>query len=69
MNLRSNCCIAIGLFLWSFSYGQMDRYAYKMELQGIDASWHRVVLPDGLFGKVSADLQDIRIYGINPAGG
>ena len=68
MKLRSNCCIAIGLFLGSFSYGQMDRYAYKMELQGIDAAWHRVLLPGEVFGKVSADLSDIRIYGINPAG-
>lgn len=68
MKLKSSCCILLLLFLGSFTYGQMNRYEYKRELQGIETYWHRLILPGEVFGKVSADLNDIRIYGINSTG-
>lgn len=50
-----------------FSYGQMDRYSYKRELKGVSEQWHKIVLPDGVFGKVSQDLADIRVFGVTTA--
>tara|TARA_R110002020_G_scaffold472238_1_gene700022 strand:+ start:1934 stop:3166 length:1233 start_codon:yes stop_codon:yes gene_type:complete len=52
------------LFTVSLAYGQMSHYAYKRELRGVSDQWHKVVLPDGVFGKTSQDLGDIRIFGI-----
>lgn len=48
----------------SFSYGQISQYNYKRELKGISAQWHKIILPDEVFGKVSQELNDIRIFGI-----
>ena len=44
---------------------QMDTYSYQRELQGITEQWHTIVLPDAIFGKISPDLADIRIFGID----
>ena len=52
------------LLLCSYSYGQIEQYNYKRELKGITGKWHKVVLPDEIFGKVSGNLSDIRIFGI-----
>ncbi len=52
----------------SLSYGQMDEYEYKRELSGISETWHKIVVPNEVFGKVSKDLKDLRIYGIKENG-
>ena len=60
----------LGLFLFflgGFAYGQMDTYNYKMELGGISEPWHKIILPNAVFGQVANDLYDIRIYGISAA--
>ena len=64
MNLKNNISILILLFFCSFSYGQINQYNYKRELQGITTQWHKIILPEEIFGKVSPNLFDIRIYGI-----
>ncbi|MGE0077160.1 MAG: DUF3999 family protein [Bacteroidales bacterium] len=56
------------LFICLNSYGQIDKYGYKRELKGVSEQWHRIVLPDDLFGKVNGDFSDIRIYGITSSG-
>ncbi len=58
--------IAIILLVWSgsFSFGQIDEFQYKRELNGIKDQWHKLVLPLDVFGKLSPNLGDIRIYGI-----
>jgi hypothetical protein len=48
----------------SFSYGQIEEYTYKRELSGITQQWHKIILPDDVFGKISQDFSDIRIFGI-----
>lgn len=48
----------------SFSYGQIDQYNFKRELKGISEQWHKILLPDEVFGKISQNLSDIRIFGI-----
>ena len=48
----------------SFAFGQMREYDYKREITGVSAQWHRLELPDDIFGKLSKNLSDLRIYGI-----
>jgi hypothetical protein len=42
----------------------MEQYDFKQELEGISEQWHKIILPDEVFGKVSQELTDIRIFGI-----
>lgn len=52
------------IFTYSCSYGQIEQYTYKCELKGISNQWHKITLPDEIFGNVSRNLYDIRIFGI-----
>jgi hypothetical protein len=42
---------------------QTDQYKYRRELLGIDTTWHKVVLPNKAFEKISHNFSDIRIIG------
>jgi hypothetical protein len=64
MKLRASISTFLLLLLCSYSYGQIDQYTYKKELLGIKDKWHKVILPEEIFGKVSSNLSDIRIFGI-----
>jgi hypothetical protein len=64
MKLKVKYSTLLLLLAWSYSYGQIEQYNYKRELKGITDNWHKVVLPDEIFGKVSSNLYDIRIFGI-----
>lgn len=57
-------CLLVFLGVCSFSYGQLDEYNYKREVDGISDPWHKIILPNELFGKTSQDLRDIRVFGI-----
>jgi hypothetical protein len=46
------------------AFGQLGEFKYKRELKGISGQWHKIVLPDSVFGKISNDLNDIRIFGL-----
>lgn len=48
--------------------GQHDRYQFKRSLSGVSEDWHRIDLPNDLFGRVKNDMSDIRIVGINASG-
>src|SRR4030066_1104579 len=67
MRLKAKISAFLLLMFCSFSYAQMDQYNYKRELQGISAPWHKVILPEEIFGKVAPNLADIRIFGITAA--
>ncbi len=67
MKLKAKISAVFLLLFCAFSYGQLDQYNYKRELQGVTAPWHKVVLPEEIFGNVSRNLSDIRIYGITAA--
>lgn len=58
------------LYLCSISYvfGQQEDTYFKRKLIRVDDQWHKVVLPNDLYNKISNDLSDIRIYGF-PANG
>lgn len=52
------------LFICSTAYGQMEQFSNKRELTGLSGQWHKIILPDEIFGKCSPNLNDIRIFGI-----
>lgn len=52
------------LLVSSFCFGQMQNYTYKREIKGVSDQWHRLVLPDALFGKTNENLSDLRIFGL-----
>ncbi|MEM9001206.1 MAG: DUF3999 family protein [Bacteroidota bacterium] len=57
-------CLLLFIMVRSFSYGQMKEYLYQRELKGITDQWHKVTLPNALFGKTAQDLTDLRIFGL-----
>ena len=61
--IRISCCLLL-IAVYSSSFGQMDDYNYKRELKGVDEQWHKVILPNEIFGKSSQNLTDIRIFGL-----
>lgn len=64
MKIKNKLYTCLLLLLCTYSYGQMSEYNYKRELKGISEQWHNVILPNSIFGKVSQNLSDIRIFGI-----
>ena len=67
MKKRVKIAIWLIMFLGSYSqsYGQMETYDYKRELNGIQNQWHSIILPNDLFGKASHNLADVRLFGIS----
>lgn len=55
------------LLACSPSYGQPGDYNYKRPLTGIKDQWHKILLPNEVFGKTLESLNDIRIFGITAA--
>ena len=53
------------LLICSNMFGQMKKYNYKGKLNGIKNQWHKIYLPDSIFGKTEPGLTDIRIFGIS----
>jgi len=47
------------------SFAQIEQYNYKRELNGVSEQWHKVILPNDVFGKVNRNFSDIRIYGVS----
>ncbi|HHM01649.1 MAG TPA: DUF3999 family protein [Caldithrix abyssi] len=43
---------------------QGREYQYKRSLPGALPGWHKVILPDGIFGKIRQDMADVRILGV-----
>lgn len=64
MKLTVKILVYFFLLACSRSYGQPGDYSYKRALTGITAQWHKITLPDEVFGKALPNLNDIRIFGI-----
>jgi Protein of unknown function (DUF3999) len=65
MKRRSKIILAFFFILiCSGSFGQMGQYSYKRSLAETHDQWHRIILPDDIFGKIAVDFSDIRIIGI-----
>ena len=63
--IRILCFLLFTTTYFSLS-AQLKEYKYKREIQGVSNVWHKIILPDEIFGKTSQDLADIRIFGLTP---
>ena len=56
----------IGYLLWltPVAWAQTPSFSYQRPLVGVTDPWHRIELPNDIFGQVSPTLSDIRILGI-----
>lgn len=50
--------------LTSICGAQMVQYNYKRPLDNITEEWHKITLPNAVFGQLNPNLSDLRIYGI-----
>lgn len=57
-------CSCILFLLTAFGFSQERPYSYQRELMGIDAQWHKIVLPTEIFDKTKTDFSDIRLIGL-----
>ena len=64
MRLSIKILAVLLLLSCAHAHGQMKDYSFKRELKGVSEQWHRIVLPDDIFGNVSPSLYDIRVFGI-----
>ena len=62
--MKAKISVCLLLLICAYSYAQIDQYSYKRELPGITDQWHKVVLPEDIYGKVSPVFSDIRIFGL-----
>lgn len=53
------------IFIQSFAFGQMKDFKFKREIKAIDDQWHTLSIPNEMYSKISTDLSDIRVFGIN----
>ncbi len=65
MTFKSKIFTYLFLLSFVFSFGQMEQYNYKRELKGVKDLWHKLVLPNDIFEKISTDLSDVRVFGIS----
>lgn len=61
---KNSLCFLLLLLITNSSFSQIETYNYSREINGISETWHSIALPDAVFGKVSNNLNDFRIYGI-----
>ncbi len=64
--IHRNKLLLLLLLLTEIVSGQLTQFRYKRELQGVSSQWHRLTVPDSVFGKTRNNLHDIRIYGVAP---
>ena len=57
--------ISLFIFVVLSVFGQMSDFECKREIIGINEQWHKIILPQDIFGSLSQSMHDIRIYGIS----
>jgi hypothetical protein len=66
MKLKLSIFSCLFFFACCYAVAQMGAYDYARELKGVSGQWHKIELPDDIFGKTLYNLNDIRIFGIMP---
>jgi len=64
MKLKKNHSLVVAILFSIVSYGQMDSYNYKQEIENVSDLWHSITLPSTVFQHLKNDVKDIRVYGI-----
>ncbi|MEJ2052982.1 MAG: DUF3999 family protein [Calditrichaceae bacterium] len=64
MKLQLNIVLILCLTL-SIIKADIGAYKYRREIKGISNTWHKIILPEEIYGKIREDMNDLRIYGIS----
>jgi len=63
--MKTNICVAILLMASSLQAGgQVSDYNFRRDLVGLSDTWHKLEIPNEMFGKMNPGLSDLRIFGI-----
>jgi len=68
MKTKVNLLFLLSFFIMPLAKSQVDQYQYRRPLLDVREDWHRIELPNELFGKVRKDMNDIRILGLTASG-
>jgi hypothetical protein len=52
------------LFFCVLAFGQIEGFNYQRSIEKPTNDWHKILLPNEMFGKISPNFSDIRIIGI-----
>lgn len=52
------------IFVGHSAWSQMQHYTYERKLPDVSEGWYKIIIPDEMYNKISADFRDIRIFGI-----
>lgn len=63
-HIKNKISLLLGCFCSLCALAQLDTYDYKMQLSAVDDLWHSIELPEAVFGEVSQNMNDIRLYGV-----
>lgn len=64
MKVKIKVIAGLLLLTGSWSFAQINDYNFQREIKGVTKQWHKIEVPDEVFGKVSQNLSDIRIFGL-----
>ena len=67
MTFQTKISTLVFLLLSFLASAQMEEYNYARELNGVSEQWQTVVLPDDIYGHLTENLRDLRLYGITAA--
>lgn len=68
MTMKSLVKLTLLLLSLSFVAQAQKGYQYRRPIMGIEGTWHKLELPNNIFGHLQADGTDLRIVGITQAG-
>lgn len=63
--MKTKLSICLLLLAYSYSYGQIKNYDYQRDIKNVSEQWHKLILPNDIFGKIQYNMSDVRIFGIN----
>lgn len=64
MNRSARKFYLLLLFFSVSVYGQMEKYEFAQDIEGVDEQWAEIEIPLEVFGVAKSDLSDLRIFGI-----
>lgn len=53
------------VFCGAMANAQTNIYKFKRKITGVNATWHKLALPDELYKNATAGFEDLRIFGIS----
>ncbi len=62
--MKCKLILYLSLIILIEAQAQPEIYNFRREISGVEDPWHRITLPDQIFGNLQTSCQDVRIFGI-----